>query len=232
VVILQNDEPDAPGAIAVALRQRGVEVTLIRPFVGPEERVPEAPGDEAGLVVLGGAMASDDDGAFPFLAAERRLLRATVDAGRPVLGVCLGAQLLARALGGDVAPGRVKEIGWHAVEKTTAAEGDALFAELPARFTPFHWHGDQIEAPPGAAVLARSAISPVQAFRIARAYGVQFHLEADAAIVQAMADDAPEELREVGSDRSHLRDETRAHLDAQARMAALFFGAWARLVAP
>jgi GMP synthase-like glutamine amidotransferase len=126
----------------------------------------------------------------------------------------------------------VKEIGWHAVEKTTPAEGDALFAELPERFTPFHWHGDQIEAPPGAAVLARSAISSVQAFRVARAYGVQFHLEADEAIVLAMADDAPEELREVGSDRAGLRDETRVHLDAQVRMAALFFGAWARLVAP
>jgi GMP synthase-like glutamine amidotransferase len=169
------------------------------------------------LVALGGSPCALDDAAHPFLASSREALRRAL--GRvPVLGVCLGAQLLAQAVGGRVHRGAAPELGWFEVERTPASRGDPLFGALPARFTPFSWHDDAIELPAaGATLLARSRVAPVQAFRCGEvAYGLQFHLELDASEVAEWCKNAP---RAVHGDSG-------ASVAEQERLARSVFGAW------
>ena len=133
---------------------------------------------------MGGPMNADETDRFPFLADEVRWLRQAVDTGLPVLGVCLGAQLLAKALGARVYANRVKEIGWYATELLPAAADDRLFCDIASPVTVFHWHGDTFDLPHGAVQLARSAQCENQAFRFGpSAYALQFHLEMTAAMI-------------------------------------------------
>ena len=133
----------------------------------------------AGLVVMGGPM-NVDDPSHPGLAAERRLIRAAVDADVPVLGVCLGMQLLARALGASVHPGHGAEVGFGPVQVVAT---DPVLGPLGPEPTVLHWHSDAADLPTGATVLARSDITPVQAFRAGSALGLQFHVEVDHALL-------------------------------------------------
>lgn len=132
----------------------------------------------AGLVVLGGPMNVDETERHPFLAAEIDWIFAALTAKTPVLGICLGSQLLATAAGARAYPNSVKEIGWYALELTAAAVDDPLFANCPANPTVFQWHGDTFDLPPGAVHLASTAACRQQAFRVGRsAWGLQFHVE-------------------------------------------------------
>jgi len=132
----------------------------------------------AGLVVLGGPMNVDETERYPFLAAEIDWIFAALTAQTPVLGICLGSQLLAKAAGARVYPNSVKEIGWYALELTAAAADDPLFANCPANPTVFQWHGDTFDVPAGAVHLASTAACRHQAFRVGRsAWGLQFHVE-------------------------------------------------------
>jgi len=128
-----------------------------------------------------------------------------------VLGVCLGAQLLASALGARVAAGPRKELGFLPVELTAAATTDPLFAVLPARFVPLHWHGDVFELPAGAASLASSAATQHQAFRFRSACGMLFHLEVEPAALSAMCAAFPGELAVAGVDGVALQREAASH---------------------
>jgi GMP synthase-like glutamine amidotransferase len=146
------------------------------PFTYPG--LPERPGDYAGLVVMGGGMSANDDAEHPFVADLRRLVRAFDAAGRPVLGVCLGAQIVARAYGGTVYRMARFESGLGTVDLTAAAREDPVFAGLPAALPVFHNHYEAVRDMVGATVLAANAHCPIQAFRVgARVYGLQFHPE-------------------------------------------------------
>ncbi len=125
---------------------------------------------------MGGPMNADDDARYPGLAAERRLLAEAVDADVPVLGVCLGMQLLARALGAQVHRAHGTEIGFGTVDVVAP---DPVLAPLGARPQVLHWHSDAADLPVGATLLAASGVTPVQAFRAGSALGLQFHLEVD-----------------------------------------------------
>ena len=184
-----------------------------------------------GLLVMGGAMGAYDDDVAPWLPATRDLLREAVAEQIPTLGVCLGGQLLAAALGGSVAKAPRKEIGWFDVAPLPAAREDPLFAAAPAAFTAFHWHGDAFTLPPGAVPLAASAMTPLQAFRIgARAWGIQFHLETDAQVLDAMLDSGAEELREAAVDTAAIRAKASAELRRLRELALRIFGRWADLL--
>ncbi len=142
------------------------------------------PAQWAGLVVMGGPMNVDETERYPFLATEVRWLQTAIAAGMPTLGVCLGSQLMAKALGAKVRPNRVKEIGWYEIELLPAARNDRLFAGCQPRETVFQWHGDTFDLPPGAVQLAHTATCELQAFRYGEAaYALQFHLEITAAMV-------------------------------------------------
>jgi len=136
-----------------------------------------APDDVDCLVVLGGPMSAWEEDKHPWLTPEKRLLEALLAAGKPVLGICLGAQLLADVLGAGTYVGEHKEIGWHRVEATAESRNHPVGAVLPDAFETFLWHGDSFDIPDGATHLARSAAFESQAFAWNRVLALQFHLE-------------------------------------------------------
>jgi GMP synthase (glutamine-hydrolysing) len=230
VLVLQHHHADPPAAIATALVAHGFRVDIVRAHDG--QPIPATLGDgplfARAVVSMGGPMSADETKAHPFLMAERRLLEAALRAGVPVLGVCLGGQVLASVLGAKLRKSERKEIGWHPTSLTPGAAEDPLFAGEAPTFVPFHWHGDLFEVPPGAVPLARSAITPVQAFRHGdRAHGLQFHLETNDALVRTMLASFPEELADEGIDPAAILKEGETFFPPMQALAARVFGRWA-----
>ena len=144
------------------------------------------------LVIMGGPMSVNDERTHAWLANEKRLVRESAEAGRSVLGVCLGAQMIASALGTRVYRAAEKEIGWFPVRRSTA---EGLAANLPEEFTPLHWHGETFDLPAGAVRLAETTAVPNQGFQIGRSIiGLQFHLEATVTSVQQLVENAAQEI--------------------------------------
>lgn len=139
------------------------------------------------LVVMGGPMNIHEEANYPWLVQEKRFIERAIVAGKRVLGVCLGAQLVADVLGARVYANTDKEIGWFPVETTAAASASGLFGTFPARLDAFHWHGDTFDIPAGALHVARSAGCAHQAFVYdERVVGLQFHLETTPASAQQL----------------------------------------------
>jgi GMP synthase (glutamine-hydrolysing) len=192
-VVLQHAASEGPQRLAELLAEAGLTLDVVALDRG--EPVPRGLPVSVPLVVLGGAMGVSDlgDPAFPFLAGEVDLLRERLAAGAPVLGVCLGAQLLAHAAGARVFPNsrpdgaRVYEVGWAPVD-FLSVDGEPALVGLGRRAMMLHWHGDTFELPAGAIHLASTAACPHQAFRLGRAHGVQFHPEMDQATLAAWLD--------------------------------------------
>jgi GMP synthase-like glutamine amidotransferase len=181
-VVLQHVAHEGPGSVALAVTDSGADLSVVRVDRGEPVPPPGSEGEMAGLVVLGGPMGVHDD--LPWLADERALLRHAVGAGLPVLGICLGAQQLAAALGGEVVTGPTPEVGVGEVHLTTEAIRDPVLGPAPTPLPCVHWHGDTFSLPDGAVQLARSDLYENQAFRAGpRAYGLQFHVEVTASLV-------------------------------------------------
>lgn len=160
------------GCIRPWLVAAGYEVTCTRFFESAD--IPAL--DEVDfLIAMGGPMSVNDEEELPWLVAEKRFIRRAIEAGKPVLGICLGAQLMATALGARVYPNELKEIGWLPLRGIDGGAGCFRFPEV---IQAFHWHGETFDLPPGAVHLARSDGCENQAFQIGRsAVGTQFHLE-------------------------------------------------------
>ncbi len=166
------------GSIERWAASRGYDVRVTRAFAG--EPLP-APDEFGLLVLLGGPMNVYEEREYPFLLDEKRLIDGAARAGKSVLGICLGAQLIAAALGAKVYRSSEEEIGWLPVETTEAAGATYLFSHLPRRFVTFHWHGDTFEVPEGATRVASSEACANQAFVYGRnVVGLQFHPEVTA----------------------------------------------------
>lgn len=165
---------------------------------------------------------------YPFLHAELRLIERALSDHKPILGVCLGSQLLATVLGTSVIKGQHKEIGWHSVTLTQQAHTDALWQTIPPSFMGYHWHGDLFEVPSSAVCLATSALAPCQAFRYDEmVYGLLFHLEVTASIIQDMVMTFKEEWQGAGVDGEALLKETSQFLPALQVIGSSIFLAWA-----
>lgn len=171
---------------------RGHHLTTTRLHAG--DTLPE-PGHLDWLVIMGGPMNIYEEEKFPWLVAEKRFIRSVIGAGKVVLGICLGAQLIADVLGGPVRRNAQKEIGWFPVRKTEGAGRSRVCDALPAEFEAFHWHGDTFTLPPGAVHLARSAACENQAFiHNERVVGLQFHLETTPESARRLAHHCADEL--------------------------------------
>jgi GMP synthase (glutamine-hydrolysing) len=186
----------------------------------------------SGLVVLGGEMNADETDRHPFLARERELLRAAVDTGVPLLGICLGAQLLARALDADVPRSPVPELGFREIELTDPGRADQVLAPFGASPWVFQWHGDTFDLPEGAELLSTSADVPHQAFRAGEnAYAVQFHPEATEAGIDAWCSNWADDIREHwGTTPEAVMDEVRERHPEQRKAAREMFRAFAALL--
>jgi GMP synthase (glutamine-hydrolysing) len=202
-------------------------------FVRTFERnpIPSNLDNQAGLIVMGGPMSVYDHEQFPFLLDEQRLIEQALKDDKPVLGVCLGSQLLAATLGIEVKSGAQKEIGWHPVTLTEYAATDPLLTELPARFTAYHWHGDAYDLPQGAVSLASSELTPCQGFRYgANAYGFLFHMEVTEKIIQNIVKEFNDELEAEHIVAETIIQQTRDHLSNLQAIGAKVFRRWAKLI--
>ena len=230
VLVLQHHPAEGPGLVARALETKGLALRTVRAFAG--ERIPELRDEMLGLVVMGGPMSVYEVDRFPHLRQEIRLIEQSVAADRPVLGICLGSQMLASALGAPVVKGRRKEIGWHRVALSEDALVDPVFKGLESSFFAFHWHGDVFSLPSGAVSLARSDLTEHQAFRHgSSAYGVLFHLEVTGEAVEAMASAFSDELRQEGETLASLLSKSAEHLPPLVERGGKVFGVWADLLA-
>ena len=200
ILVIQHEETGPPSWVGQWLTASGVALEVLHPFRG--DKIPtEAPPHIAGLLVMGGSMGANDDAVHPWLSDERALMATCVEQDMPVLGICLGGQMLATAIGGLVTRAPVSELGVHAFEVHDAAAGDLLFGPIAStEVLACQWHQDYIAAlPEHATILASNANCPVQAFRVGQnAYGIQFHPEVDGAIFSSWVDDATDVVEESG----------------------------------
>jgi GMP synthase-like glutamine amidotransferase len=183
--------PTVPGGVFdEEVEARGHELER---WVVPMGGAPRTTASYDAVMVFGGSMHPDQDERFEWLAREAELLARLIEEDVPVLGVCLGAQLLARSAGATVGPVSAPEIGWHEIELTPAGLDDPVLGTLPARTHALQWHSYTYELPDGAVELARSAAC-TQAFRRGRAWAIQFHAEVTQAMVESWAAEDVDEL--------------------------------------
>lgn len=182
IAVIMHVENEGPGLFGELLRASEADVRTIRLDRG--DPLP-AVGEIDAALALGGPMNVYEEAEYPFLAAETAFLREAAARDLPVLGICLGAQMIARAAGAAVTKNPVPELGWGIVSLTEAGKGDPLFAGLPDILPVFQWHGDTFAIPAGGALLATGGDCHNQALRHRNSWGLQFHLEADRALLSS-----------------------------------------------
>jgi GMP synthase-like glutamine amidotransferase len=181
VLIVQHAQHEHPAAVRRALESQGIQSHWIHPY--NNEAFPRIE-EICGLISLGGPMGANDEADHPWIAREVALMRECVDAGHPIVGICLGGQMLARAMGSHVEKNETHEVGWFPIEITAEGRKDPILGMAGSNPTVYHWHGDTFHLPPDAVLLAKSRACPRQAYRIGeKAYGFQFHPEADHQLV-------------------------------------------------
>ncbi len=182
ILVVQHVPHEPLGTLDRLLRTHRIRIKFVN-FSRTPDAEPDLTGYDA-VIVLGGPMNVDEAHLHPHLRTEMRLLEAALRAELPILGICLGAQLLAHVLGAPVGRNRAPELGWHTVRLTADGHADAALRHLGDGQPVFHWHGDTFAVPQSATLLAESDLCPHQAFRYgAHAYGLQFHLEADEPVI-------------------------------------------------
>jgi GMP synthase-like glutamine amidotransferase len=212
------------GLIAPALEERGLSLEYVDLYC-PQAKLPEI-ADAAGLIFLGGPMSVNDP--LPYLKLESDFIVQALERKQPVLGICLGSQLIARALGSRVYRNPQKEIGWFDIHLTEAASNDALFSSVNSSETVFHWHGETFDLPPGATHLAYSEACRNQAFRFGpNVYGLQFHLEVTPEMIAdwCTQDENCGDVRELDAPIDSW-----LHAERLARLSPSVFGRWCDLL--
>ncbi len=230
VLVFQHVSSEPLGVLDRQLREHGCRIKFVN-----FSREPGAQPDVSrynGLIVLGGPMNTDAIDRYPNLLTEMEAIREAISRGLPVLGICLGAQLIAEALGARVGRNAVKEIGWYAVTPTAEGRKDPLFAHFDGTERIFQWHGDSFELPAGATLLASSERCENQAFRFGdNVYALQFHLEVDTQLIERwiVNPNMCAELGEIAqqglpSTPEAVRKLTARYIDRSLALAHDFFG--------
>ncbi len=222
VLILKNVPSEGPGTIEDFLREKAIHYRIVD---CQKEGVPGIQDVDA-LVMLGGPMSVNEEDVYPFLRTEIELARNFIAEGKKVFGICLGAQIMAKALGAPVYKGREPEVGWYDIELTEEGIRDPLVKKLAVhpragdfwkRFRVFHWHGETFDIPAGAVRLAKSEMYPNQAFRYGdKAYAFQFHIEVKKEMIY-------EWLNDQSVDLDRLKRQTEAAYDDYLGRAMNFY---------
>ena len=216
------------GGAAKPIRAAGLE--LVERDLKRGDPLPDA-GEADAILSLGGDQSVSDIAHYDYLQAEAEYLRDEAERGTPILGVCLGGQLLAHALGGKVERLPQRIVAWAEVEKLPAAEGDPVIGPLPNPVRALHWNEDGFTVPPGAVELLTRATDAGEAFRWGRnAWGIQFHPEADEEALEGWYSDG-DWVTEAGVEETAAREADRLHLPGQLATAEGIFGGFARYVA-
>jgi GMP synthase (glutamine-hydrolysing) len=230
-VLAITHQPDAgPGVFAEEIGARGDQ--LDEWLIAEQPEPPTVPAYYDAVMTFGGAMNAHEEEKHPWLRREKELLAGLLAAGRPLLGACLGTQLLAEAAGGEVRRLSEPEIGWHQVSVTAEGRGDPVLGSED--FEGFQWHSYEAVPPSGAVILAESPIC-TQAYRIGeRAWGIQFHAEVTATDLEKWIDewDEDEDAVRIGLDPEGLRAETRAKIDGWNRFGRELCGRFLDAVTP
>ena len=217
-VCLQHVSFEGPGAFAAALTDRGVSLER---YLVPKDGLPNNAGDL--LIVMGGPMSVNDSDEW--IAAETVFIRSALRTGKRVIGVCLGSQFMAKALGATVQSGRALEIGMTPITLSREAKQDPLFTTLPHSFDVFQWHGEVFDLPKDCVRLAGSAIAPLQAFRYgARAYGLLFHLEMEQAGIDALCQECAPDLMKAKLTAQEITAAATPHLPVLHQFADRLIG--------
>ncbi len=227
ILVFQHVPYEPLGTLDPLLKQAGFRIRYVNFGRNPGER-PTLDG-YAALIILGGPMNADNIVEFPHLATELDLIQEALQRDMSILGICLGAQLLAKALGGRVLPGAGREIGWYSVDLTQAGRDDPVLSTFGQQKEVFQWHDDVIELPDKVEHLAESANCPVQAFRHGEhAYGFQFHLEVDGALIErwlTIPQHQPE-LAKDGVDPDLIRGKIENSIEPLISLSNSTFGRW------
>ena len=230
VLFIQNGEEDGPGLFGRVLSELGVPLSVAHAW--RNDPLPDSLAAYCALAIGGGAMSAFQSDQFPFLNAEIRLLRNARDHRIPAIGFCLGAQLMAMALGGRVFKNHTREIGLYEVRFRHGAETDPLWTGTTRPFFPIHWHSDTFSLPPGATWLASSRITPHQLFRWGTLfYGLQFHLEFDLPVVRGMIHSDAALLAANGIDPARLLADAELHLPDTEPVGRSIFSRWTQRLA-
>jgi len=225
ILVCQHVAHEVLGTLDPLLRRAGFRIRYVN-FARSPQAEPALDGYR-GLVVLGGPMSANHGDRFPFLTTEIRLIEEAMRRNLPVLGICLGAQLIAKTLGASVYPNREKEIGWFEVSPAAEAARDPLLRHLSGVENIFQWHGDTFDLPHRAAHLASSELCVNQAFRYgASVYGLQFHLEVDEPMIRRwlMVSENQTELASLGIDPAAIEAETPRYIGRLKELSERVFG--------
>lgn len=231
ILVFEHSDRSGVGRFGHALRNYGHKLRIVRLHLN--EPIPVDLDDVDGVVSCGGPDSANDD-SLPWIERELELLRTAAEADMPVVGLCLGSQLLARALGGDVGVMDQPEVGWHEVRLSPVGREDPIYAGVAWNSRQAHWHHDHVLSPPaGARVLASSSSCKVQAWaRGLRCYAFQYHPEIDQNGIDAFAADDPQALQQSGLTLEELRKQTQKHYPTFARLADRLFESIALLLMP
>jgi GMP synthase-like glutamine amidotransferase len=189
VLVIMHHPDEGPGTIGGFLDEAGAHQVVVRLFAG--DALPEDLGAFGAILSMGGPMNVYEEDKYPWLAAEDRLLKQAAAQDIPTLGVCLGSQLIAKALGAAVTRADAEEVGWFSVDLTPEGSADPLLAGLGPSLEVFQWHGDTFALPAGGRLVAKGDLVPHQAYGHGRLYGLQFHVEVTPAILSNWFKDDP-----------------------------------------
>ena len=233
VLVIRNVSYETEGMLEPLLRNEGLSLNIVD-FQRDAAAAPRLDG-HAGLVVMGGPMSANDTGRFPHLVHVERLCAEAFEQSVPSVGVCLGAQVMARILGSEVYENPVREVGWYDLSTTPDAESDPLFSQLEDQEVVLQWHGDTFDLPEGAVLLASSPDCVNQAFRYGEAgYAIQFHLEILKPMIEEWVrrDAARGWLAGEGRiSAARILADTRAYMDRSMQLGRRVFTRFARLIA-
>jgi len=229
ILVFQHVPYEPLGTLDPLLKQSGFRIRYVNFGRNPKTR--PVLDKYAALIILGGPMNADQIDSYPNLQTEVEVIREAIDRDMSVLGICLGAQLLAKALGGSVRPNPDREIGWYDVALTEEGAKDPVLSTFARQQCVFQWHEDGIQLPDEAVHLASSPASKVQAFRYGEhAYGFQFHLEVDSALIDRWLtvpnNQAILDAEQGNIDPAKIREQTDCSIDALQELSAQTFSRW------